>query len=184
MSEIELKPCPFCGKIPFENDEYIMCSFHGCQSDDLMELEAWQRRPIEDALKQRCDAMENDIAELTEIHRKEFERSEALYRRIAELEAAQRWIPVSERMPERNSYVLAVTEFAGVEIVKFGRSFLAFTGQKVSHWMPLPLAPEMHEEEPINGYKDIAGNVHTTGSAVYPPWLNMLPLKEEDGDGR
>ena len=66
----ELKPCPFCG------GEAELCYSEVdtfCRKCNVMqETELWNARPIEDALRLR----------------------------IAELEAAQRWIPVSERLPD------------------------------------------------------------------------------------
>ncbi len=69
----ELKPCPFCGAMPEKLRTGYMCSTLGCalQENTVSEKE-WNTRPIEDALTAR----------------------------IAELEAAQRWISVSERLPD------------------------------------------------------------------------------------
>lgn len=90
MSENELKPCPFCGSeagIPTNLDgtpvdyEITDCS---CKNDDCLiagywtPIKIWQTRPIEDELQKR----------------------------IAELEEKQRWIPVSERLPEFGTSIL------------------------------------------------------------------------------
>jgi len=69
----ELKPCPFCGKEPstYEDTGYVYCPNDDCMVADsywekaILPVEKWNTRPIEDALNAR----------------------------IAELEAAQRWIP-------------------------------------------------------------------------------------------
>lgn len=71
--------------------------------------------------------------------------------RIAELEAAQRWIPVSERLPESGRNVLCLHESGGIgvdhtsgQIFTCERETVEFDGY-VTHWMPLPLPPEQAE---------------------------------------
>lgn len=60
---------------------------------------------------------------------------------------AQQWIPVSERLPEKNGYVFAVFETCLPFIAMFYYDFKKFfcDGDEVNptHWMPLPLAPEV-----------------------------------------
>ena len=65
---------------------------------------------------------------------------------IAELEAAQRWIPVSERLPEIGIRVLTsdVTGYISTDfIVELDMSLCTFHLQRklVTHWMPLPEPP-------------------------------------------
>lgn len=67
-----------------------------------------------------------------------------LRKRVAELEAAQRWIPVKERKPENDDYVLCYPVIGYIFVGEF-------TGKRwyenedvdmtdyVTHWMPLPL---------------------------------------------
>ena len=87
-----------------------------------------------------------------ERQRYEFDATEAkLAARIAELEAAQRWIPVSERLPEIGVRVLFYNSF----ITNIHKGWLScdewvseigvfYNGDKlkrITHWMPLPEPP-------------------------------------------
>lgn len=77
--------------------------------------------------------------------------------RIAELEAKQRWIPVSERLPEVEVNVLAAVYDASnssvsMQILKHhgeGKWFFWDTCYYVvTHWMPLPEPPEDNNNDP------------------------------------
>jgi len=70
--------------------------------------------------------------------------------RIATLEKAQRWIPVSERLPDDEREVLCMYQGVYGPIVssfwrdRGGRShFSSQSGsQPITHWLPLPAPPE------------------------------------------
>jgi hypothetical protein len=114
----KLKACPFCG------EEYcLQYDQHGdvyVSCLDKSNGNNWNTRPIEDALNAR----------------------------IAELEEAQRWIPVSERMPDNWESVLTidiskstrgpVTAFFNPETSLWSAHFGDLW---VTHWMPLPEPP-------------------------------------------
>ena len=87
----------------------------------------------------------------------------ALNARIAELEAAQRWIPVGEQLPDPNDghnvFVLTVDDLDNPRIygVGYGSYYIGKDclpswsldfdahGNFVTHWMPLPKPPEVKE---------------------------------------
>lgn len=120
---IDLKPCPFCGEMPMGEDDRYMCSRLGCvMQEETISAKEWNTRPIEDALNAR----------------------------IAELEEKQRWIPVSEKLPEETGLYLVWQDgsFAvGYRVLYYsaGRSYLDFMWSIVTHWMPLPARPEVQE---------------------------------------
>ena len=70
---------------------------------------------------------------------------------IAELEAAQRWIPVGERLPEPNQSVLVFDRLGDMTIdflVTFNREGVAYytnSDDGAVCWMPLPEPPEVQE---------------------------------------
>ena len=81
--------------------------------------------------------------------RRELERQhkeiERLEQRIAELEAAQRWIPVEERLPEEGDiYQVVKQSEAGAYTTHcyyYGNGLWDVMSDQVSHWMndfPLP----------------------------------------------
>jgi hypothetical protein len=73
---------------------------------------------------------------------------EGMDNRVLRLKEAQRWVPVSERMPEKSGLCLAILDY------KFCQCVEAITGDwfvnsmqihNVTHWMPLPEPPEVEE---------------------------------------
>lgn len=78
----------------------------------------------------------------------------SLYEYIDVLESAQRWVPVSERLPEKKGYYMTavIDGFDGSRSVEkfryFGDGeFFAWSERyTVTHWMPLPSAPESEDE--------------------------------------
>ena len=80
------------------------------------------------------------------------ERASKSESRIAELEAERRWIPVSERLPEAETRVLAATPTGYMEVDwRFSEPIIDcgfanfFSLDNVTHWMPLPLPPEVQD---------------------------------------
>ena len=174
MSE-ELRPCPFCGEMPVTENNLVACANKSCPTYDnywtdpqILTIEQWNTRPVEDALNKRIADLDAENAELKErvamldvtaVYKSLGEmgyieqvtnlkaENAALQSRIAELEAAQRWIPVSERLPEEGHKVLVLLTDGAISIdLIYGNDFLYenWVGD-ITHWMPLPKLPEVQE---------------------------------------
>lgn len=111
----ELKPCPFCGGNAHDIDvngfRFIACNDVRCNG--VTRYHIWQQRPIEDALNKR----------------------------IAELEAAQRWIPVGERLPEESGTYMVYYYYDNAYGSVWYSLIDAPFPDRVTHWRPLPEAP-------------------------------------------
>ena len=123
--------------------------------------EKGQKKAIEELLVyfsgivERASKAEARIAELEAEVTKGHELQDSYCDRIAELEAAQRWIPVSERLPEIGVRVLFYNNFiknihkgwySGDEWVsEIGVFYNGDKLKRITHWMPLPKFPEVQE---------------------------------------
>lgn len=159
--ENDLKPCPFCGQ-----DQKISVSNRGEKHSQKCECggswlglgvnlkeeseEAWNTRPIEDALRARIAELEIDVASLEYLDGEaEIGASEIVGQlkkasaRIAELEAAHRWISVGDRLPDYPCECMVVSDYRGdrqVLICEWNGDWR--TVGWVTYWMPLPEPPE------------------------------------------
>ena len=91
----ELKPCPFCGKMP-EVYEFNRRKYYGCGRDECytagfngtVTKSIWNTRPIEDELRKRIAELEAELGKDVDLTivglRKELLNAQS---RIAELEA-------------------------------------------------------------------------------------------------
>lgn len=73
---------------------------------------------------------------------------EILLKRIAELEAQQRWIPVEERLPEDSDWVLGL--YNGYRVtspIYYDVEYGWACGETPDHWMPLPEPPEAQDAD-------------------------------------
>ena len=135
----KLKKCPFCGGEAaytqilgnYGRPHEVYCFTcdggitEGRSKDGV--IHNWNNRPIEDELRAR----------------------------IAELEAAQRWIPVSERLPQigvrvlfYNNFITNIHKgwFSGDEWTSdIGIFYNGDKLKRITHWMPLPEPPEVQE---------------------------------------
>ena len=133
----ELKPCPFCG------GEAELCYSEVdtfCRKCNVMqETELWNTRPIEDELRARIAELEAESERFT------------VHSRIKRQD--DKWIPVSERLPEKQKLTIGFTDnsaYVFFEIVNddgMGLVMYPYQNRKgtVTHWMPLPSTPEVQE---------------------------------------
>jgi hypothetical protein len=144
-----LRPCPFCAKnfvlYKFDNENIAYehdspgCPLHEAyrQVIDMSLVDminALNTRPVEFRLEGQIaeahrdkDALRAEVARLTaELH---------------QAREAERWIPVGERLPDRGTPVTF-----GVEGFFDGSDFVyrsdAYTVGDVTHWRPMPSAPD------------------------------------------
>ena len=70
MSE-ELRPCPFCGEEPVQSGNFVACGNENCPTCDnywtdpqILTIEQWNTRPIEDELRAEIERLKVRIEEL------------------------------------------------------------------------------------------------------------------------
>jgi hypothetical protein len=167
----ELKPCPFCGKPAYtecvDDGCYAMCPNIECEFAGTGSQKAWNTRPIEDALRAELEAVKVELQQANsettaarEALDKATDRMSAEFARLAEelqqAREAQRWIPVSERLPESETENRATFMIAGIidgfQFVssaaydyRYGewQSELGMNmSDLITHWRPLPEPPQ------------------------------------------
>ena len=69
----ELRPCPFCGEMPITENNFAACANKSCPTYDnywtnpqILTIEHWNTRPIEDALRARIVRLKAFIDQLIE----------------------------------------------------------------------------------------------------------------------
>ena len=97
-----------------------------------------------------CDAMEDGCIGHCN-HPPCFQVERVVNALIANGVTVQKWIPVTERLPEKSDYYLAFTDNGIISVLPFSlqyRAFNAFDGDGTehfipcTHWMPLPQPPK------------------------------------------
>ena len=73
-------------------------------------------------------------------------RAEAAEARVAELEAATRWIPVTERLPKEKQNVLGLDRTGTAYHWEYSKSLVNIFTADFTHWMPLPEPPKEEVE--------------------------------------
>jgi len=126
----ELIPCPFCG------GEAELCYSEVdtfCRKCNVIqETEMWNTRPIEDELRARIAELEAESDQLTA--------------RLCQERQDDKWIPVSERLPEANKCVLIYDAGGNMTVdilVKSGgvETYFWLPKYRILFWMPLPEPP-------------------------------------------
>ena len=126
-----MRPCPFCGSADIRTEPGINLNYcDKCSAE--ANIEHWNTRPIEDALRARIAELEEEIDQLTS--HSNIERQD------------DKWIPVSERLPEDLQSIIVFTKDRKTYIIRFlelyGREGFGSLSDIVTHWMPLPVLPE------------------------------------------
>ena len=130
MSE-ELRPCPFCGGTKICTEKGINLNYcDNCSAES--NVEHWNTRPIEDELRARIAELEADNDQLTA--------------RLCQERQDDKWIPVSERLPEANKCVLIYDAGGNMTVdilVKSGgvETYFWLPKYRILFWMPLPEPP-------------------------------------------
>lgn len=132
----------FCG------DKESVCT--ACGRYDDMGVDGGTNACMCDLMQKAADTIEALQAELRdEMHRhdrlQDFEVAEA--QQLAELRAAHRWIPVTERLPEKDVRVLVRLADDSRLYTKIDTDRIHYDnwvrwGTYVTHWMPLPEPPK------------------------------------------
>ena len=116
-------------------------------------------RNLRDMVKKSLDSNEVYVSEiaLDEVERLQKQRQHIeilLYnaeKRIEELQAERRWIPVSERLPEEDGYYIIAWKSSTWEkgklfsIQQFYKKEYGFN-TKIKYWQPIPQPPEREGE--------------------------------------
>ena len=148
----ELKVCAHCGheaarkelRYYGETETWAYCPNPDCPMHDrTMTIKAWQTRPIEDALTARIAELELRLDVYNgNMYDVVVDENAKANKRIAELEAERRWIPVSERLPEEKQSVLALDRTGTAYHWEYSKCLSNIFVGYYTHWMPLPELPE------------------------------------------
>ena len=144
----------WCDAVPVENEiaTGILLSWRGEVGKLLMENNKLEARIAE--LEAELKELQDDFVSSQNMLGGAVLEIERRANNVHELEAAQRWIPVGERLPEKeDGYLTAYRTKDAIGAVTLrvyvggGRWFdgnidYEVSPQNVTHWMPLPVPPE------------------------------------------
>ena len=123
------------------------CTMHGCQCSCQAPAVASPDRAEElarEIVLLVCRVTLSANCELNEFAEPMVDRVAALLRS----RMAERWIPVSERLPEEGVYVLAANGPTQWIVRRNGITWNKphFQGKAITHWRPLPSAPDTEKK--------------------------------------
>lgn len=155
----DLKPCPFCGnekiriKQNFQMDgmSFVVCdkcgavtSFVGNQQKKET-IKMWNNQQLQSELAQVKQQSLESIRHHKDSIQAKIKKIESLEQQLAEAREANRWIPVSERLPEEYGEYLCYCTIKNVHGDFF--DFIEWHGdrwavmsnlnKKVTHWKPI-----------------------------------------------
>lgn len=156
MKDETLLPCPFCGGSAYheqnECGHFIACEQCGCGTDDWTKVDlaitSWNKRAA--SAPKKANAVMPDFEGVAMTQRECFQ---------AGLEAGKAmqvqdgWIKCSDRMPgEHGDTVLVWCKSCVQRGYYTGDGFWIIEGrwvktQSITHWMPLPAAPQPEEKQ-------------------------------------
>ena len=117
-------------------------------SGDLISREALKKdimayKTMPEIRKAICEVIDN--AQAVDLWQM---RQEATENALKKAREADRWIPVSERLPDKNGNYLVCLNNGGITTDIFDEEelFMGFWGY-MTHWRPLPKAPESEENK-------------------------------------
>lgn len=100
-----------------------------------------------------CMCIDNLAADAADVLQEYVDRCKHYADEVMELREKHQWIPVTERLPAEGMRVLAATEgvfsgeaylsYEGVWMRSYGVVWVSLVDMPVTHWMPLPDAPEV-----------------------------------------
>lgn len=111
---------------------------------DLQEAIAYAKKKAEELTIKSNELYEENYEESSKCQEctNKYEQFTALFTELQERRELDRWIPISEKLPNKEGRCLVFTDYGDVTMDSFvDRIFICNLGN-VTHWKPLPKAPK------------------------------------------